>query len=250
MQIAPGVAALEVSAAIIGRKERIYPTLFWDEDGAMLVDAGYPGQEALIVAELDRHGVEIGRLRAILLSHQDVDHSGSAAALARLAPGPLAVISHVEEKPYIQREKQLRKFTPESVDRIVNALPAGMPEARRAAFRATLQNPPRIEVDRTVADGEELPMYGGIRIIGTPGHTPGHICLYHRRSGTLVVGDCLLLQGGELFQPPRWTCEDPDLAAASLRKLTGYDIRAVICYHGGLCAERPMEQIAELAAQS
>jgi glyoxylase-like metal-dependent hydrolase (beta-lactamase superfamily II) len=35
-----------------------------------------------------------------------------------------------------------------------------------------------VTVDRTLEDGEELPFCGGITVIHTPGHTPGHICLY------------------------------------------------------------------------
>lgn len=32
--------------------------------------------------------------------------------------------------------------------------------------------------DRTIKDGKELSYCGGANIIHTPGHTPGHICLY------------------------------------------------------------------------
>jgi len=35
-----------------------------------------------------------------------------------------------------------------------------------------------VNVDKTLEDGEELPFCGGITVIHTPGHTPGHICLY------------------------------------------------------------------------
>ena len=48
-----------------------------------------------------------------------------------------------------------------------------------------------VGVDRIVEDGEELPFCGGITVIHTPGHTPGHICLYIGQNKTLIAGDAL-----------------------------------------------------------
>ncbi|MCL6478917.1 MAG: hypothetical protein K6T65_10940 [Peptococcaceae bacterium] len=44
MKIADGFEMLEISANIMGTASIIYPTLIWDNDTAILVDAGYPGQ--------------------------------------------------------------------------------------------------------------------------------------------------------------------------------------------------------------
>ena len=45
-------------------------------------------------------------------------------------------------------------------------------------LEALLANPPRGNVNRLVVDGEPSPLQGGTRVIHTPGHTPGHICLF------------------------------------------------------------------------
>ncbi len=42
-----------------------------------------------------------------------------------------------------------------------------------------------------LADGQRLDLAGGVRVIFTPGHTPGHIALYLERSRTLIAGDAL-----------------------------------------------------------
>ena len=105
-------------------------------------------------------------------------------------------------------------------------------------------------VDRTLADGGELPCCGGITVIHTPGHTPGHICLYHKETKTLISGDALFVEDGQLVPAHPFTNLDPDLAARSLKKLSRYDIEAVVCYHGGLYSDDANRRIAELAKPS
>ena len=57
MRIADGVEMLEISANIMGSPNVIYPTLLWDDDTAILVDAGFPGQLHLIQEAVEKAGV-------------------------------------------------------------------------------------------------------------------------------------------------------------------------------------------------
>ena len=75
---------------------------------------------------------------------------------------------------------------------------------------------------------------GKVEIISTPGHTPGHISLYLHEFKTLIAGDALFLQDGELvISPPMFTF-DMEQARQSLKKLLEYDINKILCYHGGV----------------
>jgi glyoxylase-like metal-dependent hydrolase (beta-lactamase superfamily II) len=246
MKIATGVEMLEISAQLLGRQSTIYPTVFWDAETVILVDTGHPGQLPLIRQEMEKAGVPFARLSKVIITHQDIDHIGSLPAIIEEAPQKVEVLAHELEKPYIQGEKPLIKLTPEAIATAVQSLPADLPEEMRQAFRARLENTPKAQVNRTVADGEELPYCGGIVVIHTPGHVPGHICLYHRLSKTLITGDAMNLLDGELIgAAPQYT-SDPGLAHESLKKLTAYDIQAVITYHGGLYDKNPNQRIAEL----
>lgn len=104
----------------------------------------------------------------------------------------------------------------------------------------------KANVDLIVEDGDELPYCGGITVI----HTPGHLCLYHKPSKTLVAGDALNVEGGMLVHAPLLTCLDKEQYAVSLKKLTMFDIRNVICYHGGLYTDDPNRRIMELTGIS
>lgn len=125
-------------------------------------------------------------------------------------------------------------------------MPPETPDQARIAFQAVLENPPHAPVDRTVSDGEELYDLGGIVVINTPGHTPGHISLYHKPSKTLIAGDAMVVVRGQLHRPTPEHTLDMDTALNSLRMLTKYDIDAVICYHGGLFKGNVNNRIKEL----
>ena len=247
MHVANGVEMLEISATIMGKANVIHPTLLWDEDAVILVDTGYPGQLPLFREAMAKAGVPFDKLSKVIVTHQDLDHIGSLPAILNASPQRVEVLAHEVEKPYIQGEKRLLKITPQAIAQAVNSLPAEMSEQQRKAFKAGLENPPKANVDKTIADEEELPYCGGITVITTPGHTPGHISLYHKKSKTLITGDTLLVVDGQLRKPdPRLTL-DMDVAIKSLKKFAQYDIETVICYHGGLYKGDANQRIAELA---
>ncbi|MNC58474.1 putative metallo-hydrolase YflN [compost metagenome] len=110
-----------------------------------------------------------------------------------------------------------------------------------------LAHPPKGRVDQTLTGGELLPIAGGITVIYTPGHSPGHLSLYHQASRTLIAADALTVRGGELCGPD--AAATPDMAGAlrSLHKFADFEIDQVICYHGGLFRGGVNRRIAELA---
>jgi glyoxylase-like metal-dependent hydrolase (beta-lactamase superfamily II) len=50
---------------------------------------------------------------------------------------------------------------------------------------------PSCPVDGTFGDGELLPVAGGLRVLHTPGHSPGHCSFLHEPTGVLITGDAL-----------------------------------------------------------
>ncbi|KKO50771.1 hypothetical protein XI25_30785, partial [Paenibacillus sp. DMB20] len=104
----------------------------------------------------------------------------------------------------------------------------------RTVYSAVGNRSSRPLLDRTVSDGEHLPWCGGIDIIHTPGHTPGHMSLYLPADKTLIAGDAVVIENGQLnIANPQFTL-DLDEAVHSVQRLLNYDIERIICYHGGL----------------
>ncbi len=239
MKIAEGVEMLELVAERPGGNGNmlIHPTLIWDQENAILVDAGFPGQLPKIRDAMEQAGVPFNRLTQIIITHHDLDHIGGLATIQRELP--VETLSSAVEKDYINGTKTPLKMAQ------VNSLS----EEARANFvrmsQAFRDNPAK--VDRTLKDGEKLPCCGGITVIYTPGHTLGHISLYLHASKTLVSGDELRVENGVLELSPARINYDTQECIQSLKKIMQYDIDQVICYHGGLFNDHPNQRIAELA---
>ena len=243
MKIANGIYMLEISANIMGTPSVINPTLIWDNDTVILIDTGFPGQLPQIREAIEKAGVSIDKLNMVILTHQDIDHVGSLSSILKELPNSVEVLAHKEEKAYIQGEKLPVKVA--QLEAHLNSLPNEM-KAIYEKLKDFYENN-KSNVSKTITDGEELPYCGGITVIYTPGHTPGHICLYLKYCKTLIAGDILQIDGGILIQAPQSTNFDIDLSIISLKKLMQYDIEAVICYHGGLYRGNANKRIAELA---
>lgn len=240
MKVASGVEMLDVKMNFLGELRSIHPTLLFDEEAAVLIDVGMPGQLEDIKQAMAAVGVPFDRLKAVILTHQDIDHIGAIEQV--LAAKAVPVYAHAEDKPYIQGEKEPIKMNRDRVEQML----ANAPEEVRTQMKAMFGHPPKAAVTYTVEDGEVLPFFGGVTVVFTPGHTPGHISLYHNATKTVIAGDSTVSQDGRLLGPAERATPDMPLALASLKKFTAYDIDRVICYHGGLCNEQVNEQFRAL----
>ncbi|MCJ8010913.1 MBL fold metallo-hydrolase [Paenibacillus sp. KQZ6P-2] len=238
---------LDISAMIMGKVDTIHPTLIHDDKHAILVDTGFPGQTPLFTQAMESHGIRIHDLSHVILTHQDIDHIGSLPAMLEQTEHLIEVLASEKEKPFIEGDQMILKITPEALAAAEAMIPANVPEQWKQAFLSTLKNPPKSPVNRVIQDGEVLPLCGGIEVIATPGHTPGHISLYHIPSKTLIAADALRVVDGRLYGPsPEQTLNMPQ-AMESVKKLASYEVQSVICYHGGLFQDNVSQALQELA---
>ncbi len=243
MKIESGIYMLEVPTKIMGMASIIHPTLIWDKNSLILVDTGFPGQLHQIHEAFEKEGIPFSKLKMIILTHQDIDHIGSISDILKEMPGRVEVLAHEEEKEYINGKKKPVKLA-RLEDRLEH-LPDNMKiiyKNLKAGFESS-----RVNVDKTLIDGQELSYCGGITVIYTPGHTPGHICLYLKQYKILIAGDILHVKEGLLAKADQDINFDNELNMKSMKKLMKYDIETVICYHGGIYKGDVKKRIAELA---
>ncbi|WP_235885539.1 MBL fold metallo-hydrolase [Paenibacillus cymbidii] len=240
MRIAAGIDMLELNAG----NRTLCPTILYDDERWYLVDTGLPGNAPLICDLAQAAGMGDRPLGAILLTHQDIDHIGGLPGFRNAEGSVMDVYAHNEDRSAIDGTGPMLKVSPERLATLLESMPAQV----RSGFEATFLHPNAPNVTRTFADGDELPIAGGLTVIHTPGHTPGHVSLYHRPSKTLIAGDAMVIVGGELQGPiPAYTPILPQ-ALQSLRKLTEFDVDTVICYHGGCLRTGVNARISKLAA--
>jgi glyoxylase-like metal-dependent hydrolase (beta-lactamase superfamily II) len=247
MKVANGIEMLDLTANLALGADVIHPTLIWDNDTVILVDAGLPGQLSQFRDAMEKAGIPFDKLSKVIITHHDMDHIGSLSSILKESPKKIDVLAHEEERPYIQAEQPPIRLT--QMEAQLNSLSGERGQQMKALYenlKANYKNF-KVNVDKTVTDGEELPYCGGITVIYTPGHTPGHISLYLKQSKTLIAGDVLNVNDQMLVPAPPFTIFDKDSAIQSLKKLTLYDIETVICYHGGIYKDNPNQRIADLA---
>lgn len=213
-----------------GVSNTIFPVLLRDKDELILVDCGYPGFLPEIKFVAEQNGIEIRCLTRIILTHHDYDHMGAAAEFKRAFPHIQIMASNEEAKYISGKEKSLRL-------RQAEALYDNLPDSQKQsalAFQQALEAVETVNVDRLLQDGQRFPWCGGVEIVTTPGHMPGHISIYLKESKTLIAGDALVIENGELAcANPQYTLDMAE-AKKSIGKLLTYEIDRIVCYHGGI----------------
>lgn len=148
----------------------------------VLIDTGSDFAYPRLRKQLAKHGVAPGDIALVLLTHAHPDHAGAAARLKRDFGAPVAV--HAAEAEW------LRTGTTELYQ------PCGL--FGHFLNRVIPRRFEACEVDR-VLNGDEVldldPGIGGLHVLHTPGHTPGHLCV-ECEGGDLFAGD--LMRGGML----------------------------------------------------
>ena len=155
------------------------PYLLIDPDGLTLIDAGLPGSHRKILRYMSDSGYAPEDLKRILITHADFDHIGGLAAL-KAATGARIFASPVEAQAMAEGHSS-RPLKPRR--RVTKLL---------FDLMTRLFKPASIQVDELLSDGQILPILGGLGVVETPGHTPGHISLFLPSSGVLFCGDSIV----------------------------------------------------------
>ena len=204
----------------LGIKEArvVNPVLMYNEEEAVLVDTDYPGRFEGLKKSIEKY-IDINKLKTIIITHHDIDHVGSAREFKELLGDKVKILATEIEAKYISG-----KTTPIKLDNLEKV-------------KDSLNE---MHVDKIINSGDVLNLAGAkIEVVGTPGHTPGHICLYIAKDKALITGDTLMNNAQKLDIVSDMYNNDPKEARESLKKLKELDIEKVYCYHGGLYIGRP-----------
>jgi glyoxylase-like metal-dependent hydrolase (beta-lactamase superfamily II) len=249
-EAAPGVRRLRVPVPFPTRWVNVY--VLGGGADAVLVDTGYPVPEGRRILLEALREAEL-RPALLLVTHAHPDHFGLAEELQQ-AFG-CSVWMEARELQVAWAYRPEGEAWPEVAARFLRA---GMPAER---VRRTVEGgkqvweparPPR--VDRFLREGEVLKLGGGAwEVLVTPGHAPAHVCLYEKRTGTLLAGDHLLAR----ITPNigLWPLGGPDPLADFLESLQNFrtlPVRRVLPGHGDPyegCAERVAELLAHHASR-
>jgi glyoxylase-like metal-dependent hydrolase (beta-lactamase superfamily II) len=207
-EVAPGVHRLVLPLGIHGVPS-LSAYLVRDDAGDVLVDCGIavapgPGDTArdgtaALSRALRACGSSLDRLAVLVVTHAHIDHFGLAGEVVRGSGGELWM--------HRATELDLRKYADpeEAVDRRMLMLAdhglygAELTEASRGLQDWMPVMPSIAQPTRRLTGGEQLRAGGRTwEVVHTPGHSPGHVCLWSARDRLLCSGDHLL----QLVSPP------------------------------------------------
>ena len=208
----------------------IHPVILKDNNEMILIDCGYAGFMTIIEDAMKSENLDCNQLTKILITHHDHDHMGALPDFKQKYPN-INIIASGIEAPYIAGEKKSLRL--EQAEELQNTLSEEQKPFGKA-FCEILKSIKPAKVDLLVNDGEVMNWCGGCEIVGTPGHTPGHISLYLKSKKTIITGDAVALENSQLvIANPQFTL-DIENANKSISKILDFDAETYICYHGGI----------------
>lgn len=202
-----------------------------ENDGWLLIDSGIAGNASFdaLMAGLAAHSITIPQIRTIVLTHMHPDHIGLASQLIEMSGARL--LMHRAELQHLQAVIAGANDTAAEGLRI-GGVPALFRKKIKIAVGLIRDSMQSLDPDWILEDGERIDTgHERYEVVWTPGHSPGHICLYGTHSKVLFSGDHILtdITPNISWQPGR------DMLAkflASLRKLEPYDIDLILPSHG------------------
>jgi glyoxylase-like metal-dependent hydrolase (beta-lactamase superfamily II) len=213
--------------------------------GWLLVDCGLKHHSCLdsLLQQLRALNVSPRDIKWLLITHFHPDHFGLASELKALSDA--RIIMHRLDWEVLQFIlNAARGSVSETFEQWVTSvgvLPKELEGYNRAFEFGTALFPVDAEPDSLLDGEDERVGDSGLRAILTPGHTPGHVCVYDEKNRLLFSGDHVLMEVTSHISPAILGNDDQlDLYLQSLKKVAALDVRMVLPAH-----ENPFSNLAQ-----
>lgn len=226
VELAPGVWRMPLLGDFVNG------FLLRDDDGQVtVVDMGLPTSGKKVLAALASIGSGPTEVTRLLLTHCHVDHAGGAAYVAEQTGRPVDI--HTDDAGYVRTGTQPEPDRTFRLGRLLARVPGptGVP----------------LTVGEELTDGQLLPVAGGLRVVHTPGHSPGHASYLHEPSGVLITGDAIFNVLG-IRWPLRALCSNFTMTQQTAHRLAELDYDVAAFTHGPEIRERPRDAIRRFLA--
>jgi glyoxylase-like metal-dependent hydrolase (beta-lactamase superfamily II) len=203
-----------------------------DDDGQVtLIDMGITRSGPKVMAALASIGSGPSDVTRLMLTHAHPDHAGGAKYVADATGRQFGI--HEADAEYLRSGRGPQRDTTIPLGKLFAKLPSTFPAA---------------PVAETFTDGQVVPFAGGIEVIHTPGHSPGHASYLHQSSGVLITGDAIFNVRG-LRWPIKAFCTDFAMTTQTAHRLAEVDYTTAAFTHGPHLSDRPREHIRRFLSE-
>ena len=200
-----------------------------ESDGSVtLIDCGLKGAPAKLLRALKDLGRHPRDVQRIVLTHAHNDHAGGAARMVQESSAD-GVHAHEEDRGFLEAGQAPPITATNTIGRLV---------ARMQDFSFA-----PVAVESVLADGQLLDCVGGLQVLHTPGHTPGHVSLLHPGTGVLITGDCILNPLSRMQWAYSLYCTSPAQNRESAARFADLDFKVAAFTHGTEIRDRARERI-------
>ena len=220
-----------ISQDFLGEVNPINIAFRTSERGLIMIDTGIPGSLNLIERELDEAGLSLKLVKSLIITHHHPDHIGNINLIHQRYPN-IHIYAHKIEIPYITGEMEVAKGNI-SIDELRELFP----RVTRKQVEQFYKTQSLVFFNgnlRSISERESGEIPPMLRVIHTPGHTPGHICIYDPQEKILVAGDLMMYWKGKLRGPVASFSSNYTLAMRSLKKVLNLEVSTLVGYHGNI----------------
>lgn len=192
-QIIPGIYELKVPIPNNPLGDtNVY--LIKDTAGYTMIDTGWDSDESFnsLRRQLAEIGVSFPDISRIIVTHAHFDHYGLVGKVKKLS-GAKIYMHHLDQEIFHTRYAVTDEYRNQNEEWFkINGVPTTGVPMMRIPFGGQGNIVP-VQPDVFLNGGETIACgIFNLKVIWTPGHSPGHICLYERNSQILFSGDHVL----------------------------------------------------------
>src|SRR5919198_3187291 len=214
-----------------------------------LIDTCFRSELPKLEDYIKNAGYGLKQIRRIILTHVHLDHIQATNELRKKVAEDVKIYAHWIDAAYLSQNPSYHG--PPSHEQIKEFFQKFGVKVEDLPKRFGPMTVDPIQIDEQIQDGDTI---GSLKVIHTPGHTPGHISLYSEKHRIIFGADFLFksifgLEG--LFIPHAIVSIDPVTAAISAKRISRVNFdKLLLAHQDSPVLENAQKEVEKAAAQA
>jgi glyoxylase-like metal-dependent hydrolase (beta-lactamase superfamily II) len=219
------------------------------ENNLTLIDTCFRSELPKLEDYIRNAGYGLKQIRRIILTHVHLDHIQATNELRKKAADDVKIYAHWIDAAYLAQNPAYHG--PPSHDQVKELFQKFGVKMEDLAKRFGPMTVDPIHIDEQIQDGDSI---GSLKVIHTPGHTPGHISLYSEKHRIIFGADFLfksVFDTEGLFVPYAAVSIDPITAAVSAKRISRVNFdKLLLAHQDSPILEKAQKEVEKAATEA